>query len=221
MTLQAELRNLSEAIARSAPRQVLDALARADVEIAGNGVARRAARAGDRAPGFILAGADGQTVCLSRLLAQGPVVLSFYRGDWCPFCGLELQALREALPGIRELGANVVAIAAEAPADGQKSAGPATPGLVLLSDPGCMVARSYGVAYQPPVELRPILEGFGYRAPLADDGWWLPLPATYVIAPDGVIALAFVDTDFRNRLDPEDVIAALACMRARFPEAPE
>ena len=218
MTLQVQLRNLREAIARSAPREVLDALARADVELAGGGVARRAARAGDRAPGFILTDADGQTVCLSRLLAQGPVVLSFYRGDWCPFCGLELQALRDALPGIRELGANVVAISAEAPADRQKAVSPSTPGLAMLSDPGCVVARSYGVAYQPPVELRPTLEGFGYRAPPGDDGWWLPIPATYVIDPDGVIALAFVDTDFRNRLDPEDVTAALACLRSRSAE---
>ena len=221
MTLQAELRNLREAFARSAPRDVLDALARADVEIAGGGVARRAARAGDRAPGFILAGAAGQTVCLSRLLAQGPVVLSFYRGDWCPFCGLELQALRDTLPTIRELGATLVAISAEAPVEGQRAAGTSTPGLALLSDPGCEVAQSYGVAYQPPIELRPILEDFGYRAPPADDGWWLPIPATYVIAPDGVIALAFVDTDFRNRLDPEDVTAALACLRARSPDKPE
>jgi peroxiredoxin len=217
MTLEAELQAFREAFLLKVDPAVRDAMLRADFEIGASGVARRAARAGDRAPGFILTGARGETVCLSQLLRSGPVVLSFYRGGWCPYCNLELRALQTILPRIRALGASLVAISPQTPEASLSTAEKDALQFPVLSDPGCDVAGAFGLAFELPSVLRPVYERFGHRLPSVNGGgdWLLPIPATYVIAADGVIALAFVDADYRNRLEPAEVVAALECLASR------
>eukprot|EP01039_Chlorochromonas_danica_P016410 gene16410-19404_t len=99
----------------AAPPEIRDAMARADLELAASGVAEQALKAGDPAPDFELPGVDGRTIRLSALLRDGPVIVSFYRGGWCPYCNLELRALQSALPQVRALGAQLVAISPQTP----------------------------------------------------------------------------------------------------------
>jgi thiol-disulfide isomerase/thioredoxin len=94
----------------SVPRSVIDTMHRATAELVASGAAARALKAGDTAPPFVLKDPDGKPVSAAELLGQGPLVISFYRGAWCPYCNMELQALQEALPSFRELGASLVAI---------------------------------------------------------------------------------------------------------------
>jgi peroxiredoxin len=217
MTLEAELQTFREEFSHKVDPAARDAMLRADFEIGASGVAQRAARAGDRAPGFILTSAKGETVCLSQLLRSGPVVLSFYRGGWCPYCNLELRALQKILPRIQALGASLVAISPQKPDASLSTAEKDALEFPVLSDPGCAVARQFGVAFELPSVLRPIYQRFGHDLPTVNGGgyWLLPIPATYLIAPDGVIALAFVDADYRNRLEPAEVVAALECLATR------
>ena len=105
----------------SVPRSVIETMHRATDELIASGAAQRALKAGDKVPAFVLKDASGNTVSSSDLLAQGPLVVSFYRGVWCPYCNMELQALQEALPAFRELGAQLVAISPQNAVNSRKS----------------------------------------------------------------------------------------------------
>eukprot|EP01037_Dinobryon_pediforme_P018126 gene18126-18372_t len=191
--------------------RIRDAMARADLELAASGVAEQALKAGDPAPDFELPGVDGRTIRLSALLRDGPVIVSFYRGGWCPYCNLELRALQSALPQVRALGAQLVAISPQTPDESLSTAEKNALAFPVLSDVGSETARSFGIAFDLADELRPIYARFGHALPdrNGDESWVLPIPATYVIGRSGRIALAYVDIDYRNRLDPTDVVRAL------------
>jgi peroxiredoxin len=174
-------------------------------------MAHRALKAGDHAPDFRLPDARGDYVRLKNLLATDPIVLSFYRGGWCPYCNLELRALQKALPEITRLGAELVAVSPQTPDESLSTAGKNALAFPVLSDVGSATAKSFGIAYDLAEELRPIYARFGHALPErnGDESWVLPIPATYVIDRDATITLAFVDVDYRNRLEPTEILAAL------------
>jgi peroxiredoxin len=211
MSLKAELDAFrSEFMANVAP-EVRDAMVRADMELAASGIARRALKAGDRAPDFRLPDARGGYVRSRDMLTTGAVVLSFYRGGWCPYCNLELRALQKALPEITLLGAKLVAVSPQTPDESLSTAEKSELTFPVLSDLGSATAKSFGIAYDLAEELRPIYARLGHALPEknGDESWLLPIPVTYVIDRDGTIALGFVDVDYRNRLEPAEVLAAL------------
>jgi peroxiredoxin len=129
----------------SVPRSVIDTMHRATEELIASGAAARALKAGDMAPPFVLKDPGGKSVSASELLAQGPLVVSFYRGVWCPYCNMELQALQEALPAFRELGANLVAISPQNAVNSRKSVRNNGLEFAILSDPGNETAAAFGL----------------------------------------------------------------------------
>ena len=203
----------SELMAKASP-EIRDAMKRADSELAAAGITSHALKAGDRAPDFRLPEVRGGSVQLKGLLAKGPVVVSFYRGGWCPYCNLELRALQGALPEITQLGAELVAISPQTPDEGLSTAEKNNLAFAVLSDIGSLTAKAYGIAFDLADELRPIYNRFGHALPdiNGDDSWVLPIPATYVIDKDGIVVLAFVDVDYRNRLEPAAIIATLQAL---------
>jgi peroxiredoxin len=178
----------------------------------------RALGEGDRAPNFRLSDTRGDSLELDALLRRGSVVLSFYRGQWCPYCNLELRAYQRLLPQLKALGANLVAISPQTPDNSASTAERNELSYPVLSDVGLHVARSYGLAFDLPPELVEL-----YRRQWNNDlikwngegGWSLPFPATYVIGQDARIALAHVDPDYRDRLEPEAVLARLRTLDVR------
>ena len=178
----------------------------------------RALQEGDRAPNFRLPNAQGGSVELNALLGQGPVVLTFYRGQWCPYCNLELRAYQTLLPQLQALGANLVAVSPQTPDNSLSTAEKNDLAYPVLSDVGLHVARAYGLAFDLPSELVEL-----YRHQWNNDlvkwngegGWSLPIPATYVIGQDARLALAHADADYRDRLEPEAVLACLRTLDAR------
>ncbi len=208
-TLEAELENMrAVAAARANPeRAALQAEAIAEIERL---VAGRALAAGAKAPDFTLrAASDDREVSLSGLLARGPVVLSFYRGQWCPYCNVELQAVEQRYEDIKALGAEVLFIGPETRDNATKMIEWAEATLPVLYDIDGDVMEAYGLTFEVPESLRRGYERFGFPDLNTSTGWKLPVPATYVVRPDRVIAASFANADYRYRMDPEDILAAL------------
>jgi peroxiredoxin len=170
--------------------------------------ADEALQAGDYAPEFTLPSVAGRTVQLADLLLDGPLVISFYRGGWCPYCRLSLRALDAALPAIRRAGAQVVALSPEGPAAARATAADNGLSLDLLSDADARTAFLYGLLYTMPADLIAFYRRrhLDLAACYGRPTWSVPLPATYVVGPDGMVAYGFVDPDFRRRADPSDVL---------------
>jgi peroxiredoxin len=178
----------------------------------------RALQEGDRAPNFRLPNAQGGSVELNAVLKRGPVVLAFYRGQWCPYCNLELRAYQKALPQLQALGASLIAVSPQTPEHSLSTAERNELAYPVLSDVGLHVARAYGVAFDLPTELVELYQRQWNNDLVkwnGEGGWSLPIPATYVIGEDARIVLAHVDPDYRERLEPEAVLARLRTLAAR------
>lgn len=217
MSLQTELQALDADLLMRTPAGIAAAMSQADLVLGASGILDAALRAGDQAPDFALTNAHGGVVRLSHVLASGPVVLSFYRGGWCPYCNLELQALQKVLPEIRAAPATIIAVSPQTPDESLSTAEKNDLAFPVLSDLESRVAKSFGIAFDLADELRPIFTSFGQALPdrNGDNSWVLPLPATYIIDRDGIIAFAHVDINFRNRLEPDAITATLATLARR------
>jgi peroxiredoxin len=211
MTLAADLAAFRAEFMGKAPAEIVAAMQRADAALAASGIVEAALKAGQTAPGFDLLDARGGRVRLADLLAKGPIVVSFYRGGWCPYCNLELRALQAALPAIHAAGGSLVAISPEQPDETLSTAEKNALAFPVLSDHGSAVAKAWGIAFDLAEELRPIYARFNHALPDRNgtDSWALPIPATFVIARDSTVALAFVDADYRTRLEPAAIIETL------------
>lgn len=195
----------------NAPADIHPIMERATAELIASGHAGRAAKAGDIAPSFVLRDGHGHAVSSLELLAKGPLVISFYRGVWCPYCNFELQALQSTLPQIREAGANLVAISPQLAVNSQKSERTNHLSFPILSDPDNRVAAEFGLRYALPDYLVALYQRLKNNLPAfnGDDSWTLPIPARYVIAPDRTIVYAEVNPDYTHRPEPEDLLPVL------------
>lgn len=169
---------------------------------------------GDVAPDFSLPDAAGSSVHLSELLTTGPVVVSFYRGGWCPYCNIELRALQAALPALTDAGATLVAISPDAPDDSLSTAEKSDLQFPVLSDTRAAAITAYGLNYTIESVSRAVLsdeeaERAGARGV---ETQVLPTPATYVIGTDGRVAYAFVDHDYTHRAEPTELVAAVSAL---------
>ena len=193
------------------PQEVRDTMSTATADLAASGILNTAIATGVTAPDFTLPNATGADIQLSQLLTNGPVVLSFYRGKWCPYCNLELRALQQALPEITAAGATLIAVSPQTPDNSLSTVEKNELTFEVLSDVNNGIARNYGLVFQLPESLRPIYTSFGIDLPAhnGDETFELPIAATYVIATDGTVAHSFVDADYTKRLDPADIVAAL------------
>ena len=201
----------------SVPRPVIETMHRATDELITSGAAQRALKAGDKVPSFALRDAAGKTVSLSELLAQGPLTVSFYRGVWCPYCNMELQALQDALPAFRELGAQLVAISPQNAVNSRKSIRANKLDFPILSDPGNETAAAFGLRFALPDYLIELYKNLKNDLPAfnGDTSWTLPMPGRFVIGQDGIIRYAEVNPDYTHRPEPSDMLAVLRSQIAR------
>lgn len=194
----------------------LDTMGRATRSLIDSRQADTALEAGDTAPEFALPGADGAIVSSRELLTRGPLAATFYRGVWCPYCNVDLQAMEEVRPAIEARGARLVAISPQTPANSRKSQRDNQLHFPILCDAGAAVAASFGLRFSLPEDLIEVYKQFGNDlAKINDDpSWVLPMPARYVIGTDGVIAYAEVNPDYTRRPDPSELLPVLDRLRA-------
>lgn len=173
---------------------------------------KNAIKIGEKAPDFKLPNPLGKDVQLSDLLSKGPVVVTFYRGSWCPYCNLQLRALQAKLNEIESLGATLVAISPEVPDASMTKNEISNMDFTVLSDQDAKVASQYGVAWEVPeflldhmridreLDLKEINNG---------NGSVLPIPATFIIGTNGLVQWNYVNVDYRTRSEPDEIIDAL------------
>lgn len=192
-------------------REQLDTMERATRSLIDSGQAEQTLKAGDRAPNFNLASSDGAKVDSLAVLERGPLVITFYRGVWCPYCNYDLQAIEEVRPEIESRGASLVAISPQTQANSRKSQRDNKLGFQILSDVGSAVAARFGLRFVVPDDLIEVYRQFGNDLPSinGDTNWALPMPARYVIGKDGVIAYSEVNPDYTRRPDPSDLLPVL------------
>src|SRR6266704_4428415 len=180
-------------------------------QLINSGAAELAFKEGALAPDFTLPDPRGSTMGLSHLLTQGPVITTFYRGAWCPYCHLALRAYQQAWPHMQARGATLVAISPQTPHHSSALAEKLELTFALLSDMGNQVARQFGLVFTIAEAVRGAHKQVCADLPAFNgtDSWDLPMAGTFLIDQSGTARMAFVDPDFTRRLDPSVIIARL------------
>ena len=206
--LDATAQHLAAALPASASHTIDAGIA----EVHAAGLARHSLITGQPAPDFTLPDANGQPVTLSHLLAAGPVVLVFYRGNWCPYCNVQLRAYNQVLANFKALNATLVAVSPQTPDLTSLTAEEKELQFPVLSDAGNAVAKQFGLAYQVGDAVYGTLHGVGIDLEVynGDRSGELPLTGTFVIAQDQTIVWADTKANFKQRPDPALLLEALA-----------
>ena len=197
--------------AAKVPAEILQIMADTTAELQQLGIDDRSLKTGDQAPDFELPNHLGETRRLSGLLQHSVVVLNFYRGGWCPYCNMELNALQRVLPDINAAAATLVAVSPETPDKALDTQARHALQFDVLSDAGNRVSERYGLTFELPEQLRPIYTKLGIDIPAfnGDDSFVLPVPASYVIDRDGRVRYHFVNVDYTKRLEPDELLGVL------------
>ncbi|MBV1757544.1 MAG: AhpC/TSA family protein [Dethiosulfatibacter sp.] len=174
-------------------------------------IEKNALNEGDKIPEFQLKNAVGKTIKIYDVLSNGPIIINFYRGAWCPYCNLEIAAYQEILPEIKKRGAQLVAISPEVPDITMTLKEKHALEFEILSDTDNAVAKQFGLVFHLEDKLVALYKKMGIDLVKSqeNENSELPIPATYVVNTDGVIKLAYLNSDYTKRLEPMDAVAAL------------
>jgi peroxiredoxin len=196
------------AIAKYVPAETQAIHARAIAELKQKNLAASALAVGATIPNFQLEDQDGKSVSSADLLSNSRLVLHFFRGRWCPFCVAQLEAMNLVVPALAEAGATLAAISPQTVKQSYFMRDQHHFRFPLLSDPGNRVARQFGLTYRVPDEQKSVYQRSFVNLPLVNgnDSWELPIPATYIIARDGVVLSASADEDYTARPEPQAIL---------------
>ncbi len=213
-SLQDKLDERREAFTQQAPPEMRATFSQGIDQVAESGVLDSALKEGDCAPDFTLPADNGDTVTLHEAIEAGPVVLVWYRGGWCPYCNIALQALDDALPRIQEAGGSLLAISPETLRNAKKTGEEGAFDFPILSDEDNRAARKYGIVYTLP---DPVAQAFKGSVDLekfnGNNKNELPLAVTYVVDSDRTIRYAFIEADYKKRAEPSEIVAAVADLK--------
>ena len=215
--LKEQLKARSDQAAKQVPAEVRAEFAEGIKAVDESGIEKSAKKVDDKAPDFTLKDSLGLEVTLSKVLKKGPVVLTWYRGGWCPYCNIALAAYQEKLPEIRAAGANFIALTPELPDKSMTTTEKLKLEYQVLTDLNHKVAREYGLVFKLTPEVEKLYKNFfdltKFNGKEAGDKE-LPLSATYIIDEKGVIRWAFVNADYRQRAEPADIVTFLKTLKA-------
>ncbi len=193
------------------PPSVIATMRRATAELIASGLAERALKVGDRAPAFELKDANGAVVRSSEFLERGPLVVSFYRGVWCPYCDMELQALQAALPEFQRLGASLLPSHRRPRLTAANRRATTAWRFRFSAIRTTPSPRRFGLRFELPNYLVALYKNLKNDLPgfNGDSSWTLPMPARFVIGADGALRYAEVNPDYTKRPEPEAMLPAL------------
>jgi peroxiredoxin len=210
-SLNDQLARLREERSAKRPAAANKIMAAGQLKVAVLNIDGKSLSVGQKIPAFTLGNAVGKKISSTALLSDGPLVISFYRGAWCPYCNLELHTLQQELHNIQAAGGQLVAITPNLPDTTLTSIEKHSLEFQVLSDVGNAVARQFGLVFTVDPELQELYTkaGLGIPEQNGSDSWELPVPATYVVNAEGVIIYHYVNIDYTQRAEPADIIAAL------------
>ncbi len=211
MNLQQELQDFLKGSQENRPQELIDIMQASAQKLIDEKVGENALKVGDKIPEGTFVNATNEAVSIYDLLKQGALVISFYRGAWCPYCNLELRAYKEVLPEINAAGANMVAISPELPDTSMTLVEKHKLKFQVLSDVNNVFAKKLGLVFQVDDALLGVYNKFGIDMDKAQGNTnkEIPIPATYVIDKNGIVLLANVNTDYTKRLEPQKAIDVL------------
>lgn len=211
MSLTKELAELKAQSLLKMPDNVKAIMADAARHLSQTDLGKKAPKVGEKLKNFSLPNQLGKTRNLEDLRKTGPVVITFYRGGWCPYCNLELRAYQRVLQDIKTLGATLVAITPELPDASLSTSEKNELEFEILTDVNSDYARKLDLIFTLEEELRVIYEGFGIDLEKHNGTgqFDLPLAATFIVNIDGTITSAFVDLDYKLRKDPSEIVKDL------------
>lgn len=212
MDLQTALNNFQAEFKEKVPAQAAATMERATNQLFKEFETRNLIKVGDIAPDFTLPNAVGTKINLKEKLMKGPVIITFYRGGWCPYCNLELRAYQQLLPEIEKLGASLIAVSPQTPDASLSTAEKNDLEFDVLSDVGLNMAENYGLVFEFNDELKALYQQWGIDLPKTNgiNDWKLPVPGTFVIDQNGRVALAYINADYTKRLEPKEAITVLS-----------
>ncbi|MDC9519548.1 peroxiredoxin-like family protein [Pseudoalteromonas sp. Angola-31] len=211
MSLKAQIDAYNVQKEAKLPGDVLALMAQTNEELIAQHIKDNALQVGAKVSNFSLNNHSAEQVELADLLNNGPVIISFYRGNWCPYCNLELKALNDHLPEFKTHNAQLVAISPQLPDETLSSAQKNALEFDVLSDINNKVAEQFGLLFTLDERIVALYSQFGidFEKYYGNQSYKLPLPATYVINQKGIITYAFLNEDYTLRAEPTDVLAAL------------
>lgn len=211
--LQTDLDAFKAAFEGKAPTETIEEYNKGIETVIKSGMLEKALKVGNKAPDFTLKNATGKEVTLSTLLKDGPVILTWYRGSWCPYCNIALQSYQANLAKFKEAGAQFVALTPELPDKSLANSQKHDLEFEVLTDLNSQVAKEFGLVFTMTKWVEDAMRDYAdlkkYNGADYDDTT-LPLSATYIIQPDGKISYAFLDAEYRNRATPEQILESLA-----------
>jgi peroxiredoxin len=191
------------------PKSILEIIDASTAELEASAAPARALKVGNQAPDFVLPDPTGRSVRLYTELNNGHVVIVFYRGGWCPYCNIHLRGFQKLLADFQTAGARVIAISPQLPDQSLSTQEKEELAFSVLSDVGLHTADAFGVAYEVPQAMLGVYRDFEVSLDEvngAEGNNRLPMPATFVVRADRVIAYARVDTDITLRAEPLEVL---------------
>ncbi|HST79130.1 MAG TPA: peroxiredoxin-like family protein [Verrucomicrobiae bacterium] len=208
MSLSQQLEELTTKLHTLVPVERLQVIDREIEHLTNSRIGESALKAGDRATAFELHDGDGMSWRSQDLLRSGPVVIVFYRGRWCAYCNTQLAELQRVHSRVAETGASLVAISPQTEKHSYMTRDMHKLRCPVLSDPENHVAREFGLVWRLSPDLQHMYEAIMTRLPgyNGDQSWELPLAATYIVQPSGLISYARVDVDWRKRPEPEEIL---------------
>ena len=211
MSLEQQLSEVRSQAAQNIPPEILEKMLSETDKLKAQSLEQFAPKVGDIFPDFALKNQSGKYVTLSEQVKQGPVLLTFYRGGWCPYCNLELKAYQSILPNIKQAGGSLIAISPELPDASLSTIEKNQLDFTVLSDPRSLYAKSLGIVFTLPESLKPIYQKFGINIEEhnGEGQFELPLAATFVIDKNRVLKFADVNADYTQRAEPTDALNVL------------
>jgi len=211
MSLHENIAGLKAQIEQKLPAATRSIMDRATADLQSSGIMEGTIKIDDALPSFTLPNQNGTPVNLERVLAKGQLVLSIFRGAWCPYCMLELEALEARAQGFRDAGATLLIISPQSQAASAKMKADKGFSFDILSDLGNLYTEKLGLVFSLPDDLRKIYSGIGIDLPTFNgtDAWELPMPARLIVGKDGVVRDANINADYTIRPEPEETLRTL------------